>query len=429
MMDCNILEEITIDLDLSPKGNANSRSLKLSLTNKLLRQLKNDDNFNGSFVQVLNKHLKTTKLRESHNLEHKLYKVNNRACVGYRNTKGGNNRTKFDRKCNTLYLNQGDYMDCLTDTMDKRHGQLHIDNSSKRHQARIVKKLEKDIYHALDFVEEYGVFPKKLDCETFNGEQLSLVLDTEGSDEKLTYENLPEGRKKAVKEVLNICDSSFISDTSYHELALKFPQMPRKSHVTACREEMNAQFSVKRTPGMLPGSYLCFKDELTKDIKSLPDFYSGKTSDRRCIKVKISGDGAKVSRVSNFIVISYTFLNEISQSSLQQRVLAIVKCGENYSDIEKSLSPLFSEITKMNSENTLLIEDKEYELEIFIGGDMKFLQILLGLNSSIGTYACPWCKVSKDERGNISKPIDFYCSKEQARTLLKVGSWLRKVLV
>ena len=47
---------------------------------------------------------------------------------------------------------------------------------------------------------------------------------------------------------------------------------------------------------------------------------------------------------------------------------------------------------------------------------MKLLQLILGLNSSIATYACPWCKVSKDDRGDISFPFDHYLKDDLARS-------------
>lgn len=49
-------------------------------------------------------------------------------------------------------------------------------------------------------------------------------------------------------------------------------------------------------------------------------------------------------------------------------------------------------------------------MEFFFGGDMKIISNLLGLGSAIGNYACPWCHVHKDERGDTTKPWDHYHS-------------------
>ena len=48
---------------------------------------------------------------------------------------------------------------------------------------------------------------------------------------------------------------------------------------------------------------------------------------------------------------------------------------------------------------------------------MKFIQLLLGMNSSIATYACPWCKVTKECRGDISRPRGFYHGQNMTRSI------------
>ena len=77
------------------------------------------------------------------------------------------------------------------------------------------------------------------------------------------------------------------------------------------------KFEVKKTSGMLPRSYLSFKTELAKDIDVCTK--KGVILSPK-LEIKISGDGARVSRVSNCIVISYsmTGLTESSQSHLNQ---------------------------------------------------------------------------------------------------------------
>jgi hypothetical protein len=39
------------------------------------------------------------------------------------------------------------------------------------------------------------------------------------------------------------------------------------------------------------------------------------------------------------------------------------------------------------------VEGKHFDLDILMGGDMKFLQ--LGLGGSLCNYSCPWCRVHK----------------------------------
>ena len=39
---------------------------------------------------------------------------------------------------------------------------------------------------------------------------------------------------------------------------------------------------------------------------------------------------------------------------------------------------------------------------------MNFLQIVLGLGGSLCNYSCPWCRVHKNQRDDMTKPLDFY---------------------
>ena len=84
------------------------------------------------------------------------------------------------------------------------------------------------------------------------------------------------------------------------------PNMPQTKHQVECRNEINETFDVKRTPGMLPGSYLSLQTELVdlilaieKDEGTIPSH----------LKINITGDGAKVRRVSNFTAFSFSLLS------------------------------------------------------------------------------------------------------------------------
>ena len=47
---------------------------------------------------------------------------------------------------------------------------------------------------------------------------------------------------------------------------------------------------------------------------------------------------------------------------------------------------------------------------------MNFLQIVLGLGGSLCNYSCPWCRVHKNQRDDMTKPLDFYHTRGMQRT-------------
>ena len=51
-----------------------------------------------------------------------------------------------------------------------------------------------------------------------------------------------------------------------------------------------------------------------------------------------------------------------------------------------------------------------------MGGDMKCLQLGLGLDGSLCKYSCPWCRVHENQRNNMPKPLDFYHTRGMQRT-------------
>ena len=181
------------------------------------------------------------------------------------------------------------------------------------------------------------------------------IVNVDGTTtQNVSYDNLSSSDKQEVKSMLNVCDGGMISDAAYHEISMRVPSMPRSHHVMACRNELNSQFDVSRTPGMLPGSYLSLESELSRIVRETK-FTNGDADFEQDLKIKISGDGAKVSRVSNFLV-SFSVLDDNSNSHMSQRVLAVVNCDENYSNLKSSLGPLFQEINQLHGKQYLDVD-------------------------------------------------------------------------
>jgi hypothetical protein len=44
------------------------------------------------------------------------------------------------------------------------------------------------------------------------------------------------------------------------------------------------------------------------------------------------------------------------------------------------------------------VEGKHFDLDILMGGDMKFLQLVRGLGGSLCNYSCPWHRVHKNQK-------------------------------
>ena len=56
-------------------------------------------------------------------------------------------------------------------------------------------------------------------------------------------------------------------------------------------------------------------------------------------------------------------------------------------------------------------------IEYFLGGDLKFLAIVCGIEAANAKYACIWCKCSNSDRGDMSKEWSAFDVSKGARTI------------
>lgn len=95
-------------------------------------------------------------------------------------------------------------------------------------------------------------------------------------------------------------------------------------------------------------------------------------------------------------------------SSKSNRAVAIVDGPEKYDTMKTSLNFFFQEVNELIERQTISIDGKEIKLKLFLRGVMKFLLMIMGMNSVTADYACLWCKIFKGERWDTSKPSDYY---------------------
>jgi hypothetical protein len=79
------------------------------------------------------------------------------------------------------------------------------------------------------------------------------------------------------------------------------------------QEDINSLYHFERIPGNIPGAYVNLESEIILYIK----YHVNPETDK--IKIKISGDGSKVSRISNF---------------KDQNAFFIVNCKEDYDHLK-----------------------------------------------------------------------------------------------
>eukprot|EP00117_Sycon_ciliatum_P048316 scpid94204/ scgid34412/ len=137
------------------------------------------------------------------------------------------------------------------------------------------------------------------------------------------------------------------------------------------------------------------------------------------LRIKVSVDGAKMSRRSNFVIMTYGVLNdeETVMSAAGNHVIAVVNGPKSYDTLKTAFSTLFAEIDSVIRSNGVEVNGKHHPISIVLGGDMKFLNMAMGLSSATANHACVWCKVHKAQRHDSTASADLFNSPPVARTL------------
>ena len=158
-----------------------------------------------------------------------------------------------------------------------------------------------------------------------------------------------------------------------------------------CQEDINSLYHFERIPGNIPGANVSLESEIIRYIK----YHVNPETDK--IKIKISGNGSKVSRISNFVVLSFSVItDDLTLSSKDQNFFGIVNCKENYDHLNLVCKPIFQKINTLYEQASIEVEGKHFDLDILMDGAMKVLQLVLGMGGSLCNYSCSWYRVHKN---------------------------------
>ncbi len=269
-------------------------------------------------------------------------------------------------------------------------GNLYEDYQSTT-QGRLRAEIAEKAKAMLFFAQSYGITPKILEFTTNHSNQ-SFKVNLEHN-----YEDITDEEKKKLRTLVYLMEKFGISDSTTHEIRMEFGNLPPKHMIVTERNNIDANFTIERIPG---GAMVNVKDEVRRMLPLNDD-------ENTELKLKISGDGTRVSRISQFITFMLSKPCVDNQSSLNQHALAIIKGPEEYQTL-MGFSKLFAQIHE-------IMEDGQVDgrkVDLYLGADMKMVLALLGLNAANGTYSCPWCKIKSDDRYRDLEHI-FSCHEQE----------------
>ena len=101
------------------------------------------------------------------------------------------------------------------------------------------------------------------------------------------------------------------------------------------------------------------------------------------------------------LVLAFTILdvNENPNSPTGNHVIAMFNTQEKYEYLSEAVKGIANEIQSIQS---IIIDGHQFKIEFYLGADMKYLAICLGLQAANAKYSCIWCKCPAAERHDTS---------------------------
>ena len=273
----------------------------------------------------------------------------------------------------------------------------------KRQEQRRMKSLTQHTDQALWFLKSFGL---EAEYVKFKGKDKVFRVESKDEDED-------EHDDEQIKSVLHLLDRFGVSDAFYHELTTLEAGLPRSYLIKQCRQNLNSMMTIHRTPGIDQGVQVSLFEELERLL-------SEDKENLNSITVKVSGDGAPVSKKNNFTTISFSVIHDGDDSVPEVHPLAIIRAAESYEMLKVSCRDVFRDINKLNEDKHIVAEGRMIEVNVCLSADYKFLLLVMGLAGANSAHACLFCNVHKDNRHDVTKPIGYYEDPDRKRTVHKI---------
>jgi hypothetical protein len=124
----------------------------------------------------------------------------------------------------------------------------------------------------------------------------------------------------------------------------------------------------------LPGSYNgCQVNSVTDLLKeNIADYlkHNNFSQDQDKLKIKINGDGARMTRNSSYIILSFSLLQtgQDVMSAKGNRTIAVVDSDENYVTLKIAFRSGFDKLNRLIEDGFIEVEEQKLNTEFLSGG-------------------------------------------------------------
>ncbi|CAB3985615.1 Hypothetical predicted protein [Paramuricea clavata] len=268
---------------------------------------------------------------------------------------------------------------------------------------------------ALWFMESFGLELTELKAvEQQTGIVHCLSIDdTNPTDNRKGFDSLSSQDQKTIEQVLFLLDKFCIGDSFYHELTMIIDGLPKS-------------YLVKQTtPGNADGAQISFTDMLKAHVEEFVKLHDEVDWSKGKIQIKLSGDGARMTRNSSFILLSFSLFQSQDDvmSASENHTFAIVKGSESYKTLKDSFGLIFQQINNLIQVRAITINNSKLNLEFFLEGDYKFLLLMLGMKSATSNFA----KSTKNSDGLWTKTYSIIALAPSNARYNKLLTWQKRM--
>ena len=167
-----------------------------------------------------------------------------------------------------------------------------------------------------------------------------------------------------------------MSDKTYQDFINEGSQFGSLRFARKCRSILNSQFKYKRN------NYGVFNDPEQKIKYYLRLQKDNLNIVENTIHIRLAGDGTNIGKNFSVLNFSFSFLNKHSneKTSVSSEtgifLLGVFKIkSECYTSLKEALKELVAHLKKTKE---IAIDGVKYKIEYWLGGDTKFLLLILG---------------------------------------------------
>ena len=299
---------------------------------------------------------------------------------------------------------------------------------SRQQQYNRKRSVATSIQGALSFCKEEGFKPLLVEIENIDTGNREIVDASSGTFHRKesspgSKESSPgskessPGSKDKLHSALYIKDKFCVSNEAFHELSM-LSDLPNSFQVKRLKSAMNSAFDIRSTPNQTVGVQQSLRNRLMVHLTQLVRQYTA--VNKPTIKIKLTGDGTQIARGLSVVNVAFTVLEEGQQATsvVGNHSIAILRVSEKYEDLASALEDIVSEAKDLE---VVTVEERVYKIELFLGGDWKFLACICGLECATSEYACIWCKCPKGKRWDMNITWSLTDPEKGARTVKEIS--------